>query len=450
MLRTSLAWRLIAWLIVIQSVLSGLALAVSLTVWNGPGDEYFFLHRTLKDQVADTLVRQPDGSLAIADTSTLRQFRQDRPRVKTAAMKDGLMLEGSAPEVIAAMRDLAPGSADGPLAVREGPLAGLTIVATEFETPYGTIVAIGADNLVRTADLPAIRTFLADHLMRIIGFVLLGAVLVVPLVVWRTLRPLRAATLAAAHVDLRNRDFRLPDHGGVPAELRPLVRSINAALDRLDAGLSQQQRFAAMAAHEMRTPLAILTARIDSLQDPGEADGMRGDIVRIRTMVDQLLFVARLERRDVQLDEAVDLVALARNVVAECAPLAIAAGRELALVPEVDSLPVTGSVRAIESAVINLVQNAMRMEPAGGTVEVVVRAPADILVIDHGPGIPPAERGLVFEPFWRRDEITPGAGLGLTIVHEAAAAHGGSIAIEETPGGGATFRLRLGPAGEGG
>ncbi|WP_343714318.1 HAMP domain-containing sensor histidine kinase [Inquilinus sp.] len=445
MLKTSLAWRLIAWLVVIQSILSALALAASLALWNGPGDEYFFLHETLKARVADTLVRQPDGSLAIADTSTLRQFRQDGPRVKTAAMKDGMMLEGSAPEIVAAMRSLrSPELAGGSAFVREGPLAGLTIVATEFETPYGTIVAIGADNLVKTADLPAIRTFLADHLMRIIGFVLLGAVLVVPLVVWRTLRPLRAATQAAAHVDLRNRDFRLPDHGGVPAELRPLVRSINAALDRLDAGVSQQQRFAAMAAHEMRTPLAILTARIDSLQNPEEAEGMRGDIVRIRTMVDQLLFVARLERRDIQLDEDVDLVALARNVVAECAPLAISIGRDLALVPEVDHLPVTGSARAIESAVSNLVQNAMRMEPAEGTVEVVVRAPADILVIDHGPGIPPAQRGLVFEPFWRRDETYPGAGLGLTIVQEAAAVHGGSVTIEETPGGGATFRLRLG------
>lgn len=229
----------------------------------------------------------------------------------------------------------------------------------------------------------------------------------------------------------------------MPAELRPLVRSINAALDRLDAGVRQQQRFAAMAAHEMRTPLAILTARIDSLQGLSEADGMRGDIVRIRTLVDQLLFAARLERRDVLFDEAVDLVALARNVVAECAPLAVSIGRDLALVPEVDRLPATGSVRAIESAVSNLVQNAMRMEPVGGTVEVVVRAPADILVVDHGPGIPPAERGLVFEPFWRRDEAYPGAGLGLTIVREAAAVHGGSISIGETLGGGATFHLRL-------
>jgi signal transduction histidine kinase len=77
-------------------------------------------------------------------------------------------------------------------------------------------------------------------------------------------------------------------------------------------------------------------------------------------------------------------------------------------------------------------------------VEVVVRAPAEILVIDHGPGIPPAEREQVFEPFWRRDETYPGAGLGLAIVREAAAVHGGAISIEETLGGGATFRLRLG------
>lgn len=121
------------------------------------------------------------------------------------------MLEGSAPEVVAAVRNLgSSGFINGSSAMREGPLAGLTMVATEFETPYGAIVAIGADNLIKTADLPSIRYFMADHLMRIIGFVLFGAVLVVPLVVWRTLRPLRAATQAAAHADLRNRDFRFP------------------------------------------------------------------------------------------------------------------------------------------------------------------------------------------------------------------------------------------------
>lgn len=446
MLRSSLTWRLIAWLIAIQSILSVLALAASLTFWSGPGDKYYFPHLNLEALVADALVLRPDGTLAISDTPALRQFRQDRPLVRVAAMQDGRMLEGSAPELAAAMRAMgSPAFINASFILREGTLAGSAVMATEVGTPHGIVTVIGSDNPIRMADLPAIAQFMAGHLLRVMGFVLLSAVLAVPLVVRQTLRPLQAATREAARVDLRSRDFRLPDHGGVPAELRPLVRSINAALDRLDAGVSQQQRFAAMAAHEMRTPLAILTARIDSLQDLDEADGMRGDIVRIRTMVDQLLFVARLERRDILFDEAVDLVALARNVVAECAPLAISIGRDLALVPEVDMLPITGSVRAIESAVINLVQNATRMEPVGGTVEVVVRAPADILVIDHGPGIPPAEREQVFEPFWRRDEAYPGAGLGLTIVREAAAVHGGSISIEETPGGGATFRLRLGP-----
>ncbi len=194
----------------------------------------------------------------------------------------------------------------------------------------------------------------------------------------------------------------------------------------------------------MRTPLAIMAARIDSQQDAGQADGMRRDVERMRTLVDQLLLVARLERRDVRLEETVDLVALARDVVADCTPLAIAGGRDLALTPEVGQLPVRGGRQVLESALLNLVQNAVRAEPLGGTVDVIVRSPGQILVVDHGAGVALADRESIFDPFWRRDELHPGAGLGLTIVKETAIAHGGGVSVEETPGGGATFRLRLG------
>jgi signal transduction histidine kinase len=268
-------------------------------------------------------------------------------------------------------------------------------------------------------------------------------VLAVPLLVRRALRPLLAATRQAAAIDLHARDMRLPEGESVPSELLPLARGINAALDRLDEGFRRQQRFAAQAAHEMRTPLAILAARIDGMSDRAEAQALRRNVERMRVLVDRLLFIARLERRDIRLDERVDLVALARDVVADCAPLAIADGRKLALLPEAERLPIRGNVRALESALVNLIENAVRSEPEGGTVEVVVRAPAEMLVIDHGAGIAAEDRARVFEPFWRRQDRNTGAGLGLTIVKEAATAHGGSIEVTETPGGGATFRLSL-------
>lgn len=114
-----------------------------------------------------------------------------------------------------------------------------------------------------------------------------------------------------------------------------------------------------------------------------------------------------------------------------------------ALRPATDRLLLRSDLVVLESAITNLLHNAIRAEPRGGVVEVEVRPPGEVRVIDHGPGVPPEDAERIFEPFWRGDERWPGAGLGLTIVREAAAAHGGSVSVEATPGGGATFVLRL-------
>ena len=448
--RSSLVGRLIFPLIIIQSVLSLIALMISLLYWQQPGDEYAFAQIHLQNLVVDALKKQPDGNLAIADTPELADFRAARPRVRIAALHGRRALDGSSPDLVAALQALgSPDFANATFALTQGPLAGAMVAASVVDTSWGEIVVVSTDNALQSADLPALVRYMSSYLVRVMVLVLLGAALIVPLVVTQALRPLRAAAREAARIDLRSRDLRLPEGKGVPSELLPFIRSINTALDRLDDGFSRQQRYAAEAAHEMRTPLGVLAARIDSLPDSPTAAGLRRDVERMRTLVDQLLFVAWLESRQVLPDEALDLIAVARTVVADCAPLAVAQGRDIALTPDVEHLPIHGNARAIDSALTNLVQNAVRAEPPGGTVEVVVRAPAEILVIDHGAGIAAAERERVFEPFWRRDERHPGAGLGLTIVKEAAAAHGGTVTVEDTPGGGATFRLTLGSAATG-
>ena len=93
------------------------------------------------------------------------------------------------------------------------------------------------------------------------------------------------------------------------------------------------------------------------------------------------------------------------------------------------------------SIISNLIDNALRAEPAGGAVIVRVGSDATVAVIDHGEGIAESDRTLIFEPFWRKTEATPGSGLGLAIAKELVEALGGRIWIEETPGGGATFKL---------
>ena len=109
---------------------------------------------------------------------------------------------------------------------------------------------------------------------------------------------------------------------------------------------------------------------------------------------------------------------------------------------------IRGSEFALQSVIANLVDNALRAEPAGGTVNLRVGADAIVEVIDHGEGVAEMDRELIFEAFWRKSEQTPGAGLGLAIAKELMGALGGRIWVEETPGGGATFKLSFPPIGQ--
>ena len=104
---------------------------------------------------------------------------------------------------------------------------------------------------------------------------------------------------------------------------------------------------------------------------------------------------------------------------------------------------VKGNRPALESVIANVIDNALRAEPEGGAVHVHVAENATLEVIDHGCGVEEADRELVFEAFWRKNETTPGTGLGLAVAKEIVDAHGGHIWVEDTPGGGATFKLEF-------
>jgi signal transduction histidine kinase len=444
-LSSSLAGRLVVWFILVQSGVSVVALAATLFLWRQAGDEYAFAQMHLEQVVVAAIQPGRHGELIVADTPALAAFKAARPGVSIAVVKGRQVLAGSSPVLANALRRHgAPAFINATFAFSQGPLAGVTATATAIPSRWGDVMVVGAGNRLQLADIPALALYMGGYLVRVMVLVVLGSVVVTPFVISRALRPLQAAGREAARIDLRRRDLRLPTGEGVPSELRGLIAAINAALDRLDAGVRRQQRIAAEAAHELRTPLAVLAARIDS-QPPSEGQSaMRRDLERMRTLVDQLLLAARLETYDAPLDEAFDLVALARDVVADCTPLALAHGRDLALIPEVERRMARGGRRVIEGALANLISNAVRVEPLGGTVEVRVLDAGELWVVDHGPGVPLADREQVFDPFWRRDDDHPGAGLGLAIVKQAAVLHGGEVLIEDTPGGGATFRMRFG------
>jgi signal transduction histidine kinase len=259
----------------------------------------------------------------------------------------------------------------------------------------------------------------------------------------RGLRPLVEASAAAASVGPSRPGVRLPV-AGLPREVSPLVEAVNAALTRLEQTIETQRSFMGQAAHGLRTPLAVLTARLDGLQDTEAAEALRRDVDRMSRLVGQMLRMARLESLPLDVTQAVDLRLVAAEAVADLAPLGLGHGVELALLAE-ETVRVPGNHAALVLAVTNLVENAISYAPPGSVVEVEVAWPGIIRVLDRGPGVAPEYRARILERFVRGPNASDGgAGLGLAIVTEIAAAHGGKVRVDARPGGGAAFAVVLG------
>lgn len=280
-----------------------------------------------------------------------------------------------------------------------------------------------------------------------ITFPILLLLLVIDIVIFRrALDSVRKASMTAASIGPQRTDVRLPEQA-VPTEVAPLVHAVNQALDRLEAGFRAQRDFTADMAHELRTPLAVARARVDSI-DPGPVrDQLRADLVTMARTVNQVLDIAELESFLVATDARADLHEVCVEVVTTMAPLAVESGHTIALTGVPGPVWVRGHTEALFRAVRNLVENAIRHTPAGVSIEVEVAQDGVVHVLDDGPGVADADRGSIFRRFWRRDRAKgESRGLGLAIVSRVAEAHEGSVTVEGRPGGGSVFTLRLRPA----
>lgn len=443
--QTSLSGRLLRRLIAIQvaTVVIGMLAWMSFSPYVGYDD---LAAESAQRYVVGSLRTDRTGDVRLEPSPDLLAYAARRPGFAFGVYADGRVLPNSTPalaEVMTALGSNVPVS--GKIEV-QGKASNAANFATlhHFGRPV-TVVTSGND--LQAEDASAFLSIYLPQLLAMFGPALLGAAVVVPLMLRASFHPLRRAAERAAGIDVRSLGDRLPDEG-LSSELAPFVEAINALLDRLQDGVSRQHLFTANAAHELRTPAAILAARIDALHDGDAKRELKRDVRRLTVLLDQLLSVARLEQSEIDASEDVDLLACARDVVADCAPLALRGGRHVDFEADVRTAELRGSARAISSALANLVENALRVEPPGGSVIVRLIGQDDgrrvrLEVVDHGPGVCLADRKRVFEPFWRREDKKPGTGLGLAIVAEAVRLHDGRVWIEETPGGGATFVVEL-------
>lgn len=271
----------------------------------------------------------------------------------------------------------------------------------------------------------------ADHVVAPL-IILLGLVAVAGAMVIRSgLRPL---TQAAIDVDraaqTAPRGVRI-DHNALPAEAQPFAAAVNRLLARLDAAAEAQEAFAADAAHELKTPLTILSLELEKL--PGEvAKGLKDDVAALSRLVDQLLLLARLDAQSAAETprELIDPKNIATDLISALAPIALKSSRNLAF-EEVGETTFLGRREAVTAALRNLVENALRVTPEGGTVTVIAGPGPRLAVRDEGPGLSPERVAELSKRGVRADHASPsGAGLGLAIVARIMTAHGGALSAD--------------------
>src|SRR6202012_2588778 len=187
----------------------------------------------------------------------------------------------------------------------------------------------------------------------------------------RAMRPLIQASQDAQNIGPMRTDIRIATDD-IPKEIRPLVEAVNQAFDRLERGFRVQREFTADAAHELRTPLAILRARLETIADTGLKHELRDDIDSMSRIINQLLEVAELDAVVVTPSDETDLTSVGSEVVQTIAPLALRQNRSVALTAAPEPVWVRGNAEMIRRAIRNLVENALRYTPPGTTVEVNV------------------------------------------------------------------------------
>ena len=306
----------------------------------------------------------------------------------------------------------------------------------------------GERALVQVAETLEKRAQLANE---IIKGVILPQFIILPIIlalVWFALsRGLSPLAQLQERIRARPPDDLSPiDSSQVPEEITPLVGSLNDMLSRLSLSIEMQKRFIADAAHQMKTPLAGMRMQSELALRQTDQDEIHRSLLQLAKsseaatrLVNQLLALARAENQPQAgtAFEALELSELARTVVQDWVPASFAQQIDLGFEQATEPVMISGNPMMLRELLGNLIDNALRYTPAGGSVTVRVRSTAEQAILeveDTGPGIPQAERSHVFERFYRiLGSNVDGSGLGLAIVREIAQQHGAEVDIFHNP-----------------
>jgi len=305
-------------------------------------------------------------------------------------------------------------------------------------------------------DASAIRSSIArlrTSLFLILPLILIVAVSGGYLIAGRALVPIITLADELARIEPRDLSRRL-EPGQANDEVARLTRAINALLERVERASNTERRFATDAAHELRTPLAVLRTGLEvalsrerTQSEYAEALVAASDeVVALCTMADQLLTLSRLDQEASLERERVDLGVLMSEVAGALEPLV--QSKPLTLAVNVnEAVVVEGNLLHLKRLVINLIDNAIKFTPAYGKIEIGAEARdghARLRITDSGPGIPAEELPLIFDRFFRgRARAESGNGLGLSLCREIVRLHGGEITATNRDGGGCEFNVTL-------
>ncbi len=326
--------------------------------------------------------------------------------------------------------------------------------------------------LVQVAETREKRSVLAAEIIKGVMLPQFAILPLAVLLVWLALvRGIKPLSQLEERIRARKSDDLSPlDDKAVPMEVAPLVVSVNDLLDRLKDSIANQKRFLADAAHQLKTPLAGLRMQADLAQRSGASeDELKRSLqqigrasVQATHTVNQLLALARAEGGAANLpQQQCNMVTMASEVLLDCFERATEKGIDLGFegaTADAPGVTINGNPTLLKEMLRNLVENAIHYTPTQPqrpgvvTLRVLVDPYSKVLVLqveDNGPGIPPAERELVFQPFYRAlGTNVDGSGLGLPIVREIAQRHGATVVVDaahpgQTPPG-ACFTVRFG------